>query len=48
MKKRQKLSDKKEIVVDNGAYYEVAERKRMEKPQFSEAQVQELLQKQRK
>ena len=27
MKKRQKLSDKKEIVVDNGACYEVAERK---------------------
>lgn len=40
MRKRQKVEDKKQVsIVDNGVAYECSERKRMEKPQFSLAQV---------
>lgn len=54
MRKRQKVEkivkivEKKEAVVDNGVAYECTQRRKMEKPQFSEAQVQEMLQTQRK
>ena len=38
MRKKEKVVvEKKEAVVDNGVAYECAQRRKMEKPQFSEA-----------